>query len=82
MKPLRWSSSLRNALFMLGSGAAVLQFSGCDPAVRDSVFTGVQGATVGLVTAFVNALFLAIAPEDEAAVTTQAVIDMVQSLIC
>ena len=44
------------------TGAVVFQSGGCDPTIRDTVFAGIQSATVGLFTTFINALFLAIQP--------------------
>lgn len=60
------------------TGATAFQFSGCDPSIRDTVFQGVQSSTVGLVTTFINALFLAIQPTtEETATTTKAIIETV-----
>ena len=55
MKLRSYPRALRAGLLTIASGATAYQLSGCDPAVRDSVFSGLQSATVGLVTTFVNA---------------------------
>ena len=82
MKLRSYPRALRAGLLAIASGATAYQLSGCDPAVRDSVFSGLQSATVGLVTTFVNALFLAIQPSTETATTTKAVIESLQTWIC
>jgi hypothetical protein len=55
-------------LAMSMGGAFVL--GGCDPAVRDTVLSGVQSASTGLVTTFIAAFFESLAAEEEEAATT------------
>lgn len=55
MKRLMKSGRIWMASAAVGGSALVLQ--GCDPGVRDTVITGVQDASTGLLTSFVNAFF-------------------------
>lgn len=55
MKRLMRLSRVWMASAAVGGSALVLQ--GCDPGVRDTVITGVQDASTGLLTSFVNAFF-------------------------
>ena len=65
------------------TGATAIQFSGCDPTIKDTVYTGIQSSTVGLVTTFVNALFLAIRPDaDETVTTTKMVVEQLLDKLC
>ena len=65
------------------TGATAIQFSGCDPTIKDTVYTGIQSSTVGLVTTFVNALFLAIRPDsDDTVTTTKAVLERLIDTLC
>ena len=76
-------SKLRLCCMSLLTGATVWQLGGCDPTVKDTIFSGIQASTVGLVTAFVNALFLAIQPDsDDTITTTKAVIEQVIDKLC
>ena len=76
-------SKLRLLCMSLLTGATVWQLGGCDPTVKDTIFSGIQASTVGLVTAFVNALFLAIQPSsDQTITTTKAVIEQLIDKIC
>jgi len=79
-------SHLNRGAWWLGGlllGGTVFQAGGCDEEVKGTIFSGVQTATTNLVSAFINALFLSIAPEEEPAITTvKAVIDHAASLIC
>ena len=62
------------------TGAVVFQSGGCDPTIRDTVFAGIQSATVGLFTTFLNALFLALQPNQAVASArdaAQAIIETV-----
>jgi hypothetical protein len=45
---------------ILAGGIALQSFSGCDPTVRETVLTGLQTSIVGLVTAILNAFFMAL----------------------
>jgi len=65
------------------TGATAIQFSGCDPTIKDTVYTGIQSSTVGLVTTFVNALFLAIRPDaDDTVTTTKMVVEQLLDKLC
>jgi hypothetical protein len=64
---------LRGRIWLLSavSGGGLLVLSGCDPTVRDTVLSGVEGATTTLITTFIQAFFESVlAPEDEGTVTT------------
>ncbi len=53
------------------SGGSVFVLGGCDPNVRDTVLSGVEGATTTLTTTFINAFFQTVlAPKDEGPATT------------
>lgn len=39
-------------------GGSVFQLSGCDPAVRDTLITGLEGTTQSLSSALISAFFL------------------------
>ncbi len=61
----------RIRLLSMVSGGSLLALSGCDPTVRETVLTGVEGATTTLITTFIRAFFESVlAPEDEGTVTT------------
>jgi hypothetical protein len=51
----------------LGSGMAL---GGCDPTVRDTVLTGVEGASTTLITTLIQAFFETLQPEEEGEPTT------------
>lgn len=63
-------------------GLTMYQLSGCDPAVRDAVFSGVESATIGLATSFLQALFLVLRPEEETTTTVRAIFDQAAALLC
>ncbi|MFQ5411314.1 MAG: hypothetical protein ACE5EC_03425 [Phycisphaerae bacterium] len=48
------------APIMAGGIAIQFNLTGCDPEVRSSVLTGIQGSLTGLLTSVINAFFLAI----------------------
>lgn len=73
---------LKMCLFPILTGATAFQFSGCDPTIRDTIFAGIQSATVGLITTFVNSLFLVIQPTDDTTTTTKAVIEKLIDNFC
>ncbi len=58
----------RWALAVATGGAFVL--SGCDPNVRDTVLSGVEGATTTIVTAFVQAFFQSLNDNNDNTPTT------------
>ncbi len=58
-------------LISTATGGTVLVLEGCDPAVRDTVIGGVEGASTTLVTSLIQAFFESLlAPEDDGTVTT------------
>ncbi len=68
-------------LMPLLTGAVVFQSGGCDPTIRDTVFAGIQSATVGLFTTFINALFLAIQP-NQAVASAQDAAQVLIEAVC
>ncbi len=50
---------LRTAM-ALALGGSVFQLSGCDPAVRDQLLTGLQTTTTSLSSALISAFFLSL----------------------
>jgi hypothetical protein len=63
----------RAQLFLVSSsiGGSVLVLEGCDPTVRDTVVTGVQGASTSLITTFIQAFFESLQDnQDDGTVTT------------
>jgi hypothetical protein len=66
------------------TGATAFQFSGCDPTIKDTLFQGIQTSTVGLMTTFINALFLAIRPDTQetTTTTTKAVVERLIDTLC
>ena len=45
-------------LMALAIGGSAFQLSGCDPAVRDTLLTGLESTTQTLSTALISAFFL------------------------
>ncbi len=65
-------------LLSMTSGS-ILVLEGCDPAVRESVLTGVNNAATSLATTFIGAFFQSLMnEEEETATTVRAVIDVAQ----
>jgi hypothetical protein len=56
-------------LMLLIVGAAVHALAGCDPAVRQTLLGGVQSATTGLATTFIQAFFQSLTSVEEPTVT-------------
>jgi len=52
-----WTRLVR-ATMVLAVGGAAFQLSGCDPAVRTQLLTGLQTTTQSLSTALISAFFL------------------------
>ncbi len=50
---------LRTAM-ALALGGSVFQLSGCDPAVRDQLLTGLETTTTSLSSALISAFFLSL----------------------
>lgn len=48
---MRWTA-------IMAVGGSVFQLSGCDPNVRDSLVTGLEGTTQSLSSALISAFFL------------------------
>jgi hypothetical protein len=69
----------RIRLLSMVSGGSLLVLSGCDPTVRDTVLSGVEGATTTLITTFIQAFFQSVlAPDEEGTVTTvKAIVERV-----
>ena len=55
---------LRTAMALTIGGSA-FQLSGCDPAVRDALLTGLESTTQSLSTTIISALFLSMQDDDE-----------------
>ena len=60
---------LRTAM-TLAVGGSVFQLSGCDPAVRSTLLSGLQTTTTGLSTALISAFFLNLEDDDGGSTTT------------
>lgn len=48
----------------LAVGGSAFQLSGCDPAVRDTLLTGLETTTQSLSSALISAFFLSIEDDD------------------
>lgn len=51
-------------LVALTMGTSYQTLQGCDPAVRDTVLTGVEGAATGLAATFIQAFFESLTATD------------------
>jgi hypothetical protein len=51
----------------LAVGGSAFQLSGCDPAVRDTILTGLETTTQGLSSALISAFFLSLQDGDSSA---------------
>ncbi|MCG3126733.1 MAG: hypothetical protein CHACPFDD_01586 [Phycisphaerae bacterium] len=58
----------RRLALLAATGAFVL--TGCDPAVRDTVLSGVESATSGLIATFVSAFFEGLNQDTQGTVST------------
>jgi hypothetical protein len=58
------------AAMALAVGGSALQLSGCDPAVRSTLLTGLESTTQGLSSALITAFFLSLADDDTIAAST------------
>ena len=45
-------------------GGSIVQLSGCDPAVRDTLLVGLQSTTQSLSGALIDAFFISLADDD------------------
>jgi len=64
------------------AGGSVLVLSGCDPTARDTVLSGVEGATTTLFGTFIRAFFETLQMPDTTATTVRAVFDHAQTMFC
>ena len=53
-------SRITRALMVAAMGGSAFQLSGCDPAVRSTLLTGLSATTQGLSTALISAFFLSL----------------------
>ncbi len=56
---------LVRAAMALAIGGSAFQLSGCDPAVRDTLLTGLEGTTQSLSSALISAFFLSLEDNDD-----------------
>lgn len=79
---------MRNILIRIrwwfaSAGAGLLVLAGCDPNARDTVLSGVQDASIGLLTTFVTAFFETLSAEnDNGASTVQVILEQASRLVC
>lgn len=67
--------------YAMAVGGGTLVLSGCDPAVRELVLTGVSNATTGLASTFIGAFFQSLIQQDDGTTTTvRAVIEQARLL--
>ena len=52
-------------MMALAVGGSAFQLSGCDPAVRDTLISGLESTTQGLSTALISALFISLQDDSE-----------------
>jgi len=52
------------ALMAISIGGSAFQISGCDPAVRDTLLTGLETTTIDLSSALISAFFLSLDDDD------------------
>jgi len=45
-------------------GGSAFQLSGCDPAVRETLLTGLETTTTGLTNALISAFFISLEDDD------------------
>lgn len=78
MKRPVFARLITNKLWLpLMVGGITLQFAGCDPEVRTTVLGGLQTSIVGLVSAVLNAFFLALQGGSSSGSTSQPVVQAV-----
>lgn len=63
-----WTRIVR-ATTILAMGGTAFQLSGCDPAVRSTLLSGLQQTTTGLSTALITAFFQSLADDEDASGT-------------
>ena len=59
----RWRRFIRFAMAVAVGGSA-FQLSGCDPAVRNTILTGLETTTVSLTNTLISAFFLSLDDDD------------------
>lgn len=64
-----WTRIVR-ATTILAVGGTAFQLSGCDPAVRSTLLSGLQQTTTGLSTALITAFFQSLADDEDSTGTT------------
>jgi len=70
-------------LVNLTVGGAVFAFSSCDPEVKSTMLSGVQTAVTGLVTTFIDAVFIILARDDDTTSSTvRAVFEHLDRFFC
>jgi len=52
-------------MMALAIGGSAFQLSGCDPAVRDTLISGLESTTQGLSSALISALFISLQSDDQ-----------------
>ena len=57
-----WKRVVRTTT-ILAVGGSAFQLSGCDPAVRNTLLTGLQSTSTGLATALITAFFQTLADD-------------------
>jgi len=57
-----WKRVVRTTT-ILAVGGSAFQLSGCDPAVRNTLLTGLQSTSTGLATALIQAFFQTLADD-------------------
>lgn len=72
MRRIIKNARLRLMAAACGGGALVL--SGCDPTVRDTVLSGVEGAATTLFGTFVSAFFESLEPTEEVPTTVMKMV--------
>ncbi len=84
MKVRKPTSRFRLWLANLTVGGSLFAFSGCDPEIKDTLLGGVQGAVTGLVTTFIDAVFVILARngEEETLTTVRAIFEHLDRFFC
>lgn len=67
----------------MATGGGLFVLEGCDPAVRDSVLTGVGSAATQLSTTFIGAFFESLlTEEEETATTVRGAVEFAPQIFC
>lgn len=70
-----WMMRARVRILALGAAGVTFVLSGCDPNVRDTVLSGVEGAATTLIGTFLQAFFETLAVNEETATVVRSVIE-------